>query len=139
MSKGSDGASGPTIGGLAKAAGVNVETIRYYHRIGLLRRSSPALGGARRYSNEDFRRLRFIRRAQGLGFSLEEVRLLLGLSDGTHCAETRTLADTKLRTVNAKIEQLTAIQRALDTLVKACSKGSHGAGCPIIDALANGE
>ena len=131
--------SGITIGQLAQSARVNVETIRYYQRIGLLPLPKRDFGSVRRYSGDDLKRLRFIRRAQALGFSLDEVALLLGLSDGKHCAETKALAERKLNTVEKKIADLTAIQKAIKGLVTQCSKGSRGCGCPIIDALVEDE
>jgi transcriptional regulator, MerR family len=79
-----------TIGALAKASNVNVETIRYYQRIGLLPTPARDYGRIRRYTGENLKRMRFIRRAQHLGFSLDEIRLLLGLADDRHCAETRS-------------------------------------------------
>ena len=127
--------TGITIGHLAQSAGVNVETIRYYQRIGLLSLPKRNYGSIRRYSADDLKRVRFIKRSQALGFSLDEVALLLGLSDGKHCAETKALAERKLTTVDEKIADLTAIQKAIKGLVTQCSKGSRGCGCPIIDAL----
>lgn len=131
--------SGVTVGQLARTAAVNVETIRYYQRIGLLPLPKRDYGSIRRYSANDLKRVRFIRRAQALGFSLDEVALLLGLSDGRHCGETKALAERKLTMVEEKITDLTAIQKALRGLVTKCSKGSRGCGCPIIDALAQDE
>ncbi len=128
-----------TIGSLAKSAGVNVETVRYYQRIGLLEQPHAAPGSVRRYSLATLKKLRFIKQAQALGFSLDEVRLLLALSDGTHCVETRLLAEKKLEAVNEKIRRLTGMQQALERLVSACEDGSEGCGCPIIDALGNGD
>jgi len=127
--------TGITIGQLAETAGVNVETIRYYQRIGLLPLPKRDYGSIRRYFANDLKRVRFIKRAQALGFSLNEVALLLGLSDGRHCAETRSLAEKKLAMVEEKIADLTAIQKALNGLVTQCEIGSRGCGCPIIDAL----
>lgn len=128
--------NGITIGRLAQAAEVNVETIRYYQRIGLLPLPSRDYGNIRRYVADDLKRVRFIKRAQALGFSLDEVALLLGLSDGKHCAETKALAEKKLTVVEEKMNDLAAIQKALQGLVTKCLKGSRGCGCPIIDALA---
>ncbi len=128
--------NGITIGRLAQAAEVNVETIRYYQRIGRLPLPSRDYGSIRRYVADDLKRVRFIKRAQALGFSLDEVALLLGLSDGKHCAETKALAAKKLPVVEEKMNDLAAIQKALQGLVTKCSKGSRGCGCPIIDALA---
>ncbi len=127
--------AGRTIGALAKAAGVNVETVRYYQRIGLVPEPPRAHGTIRRYSPETLRRLRFIRRAQGLGFTLDEVGALLVLSDGEHCAETRVLGEKKLAIVQRKLDELAAIRQALDNLVSQCAQGSRGKGCPLIDAL----
>ena len=131
--------SGITVGQLAETAAVNVETIRYYQRIGLLPLPKRDYGSIRRYSGDDLKRVRFIKRAQALGFSLDEVALLLGLSDGKHCAETKVLAEKKLTMVEEKIADLAAIQKALKGLVTKCSKGSRGCGCPIIDALIEDE
>ena len=128
-----------TIGQLAQTAGVNVETIRYYQRIGLLPLPKRDYGSIRRYSADDLKRVRFIRGAQALGFSLDEIALLLGLSDGKHCSETQALAERKLKMVNKKIADLAAIQKSLKGLVTKCSKGSRGCGCPIIDALVADE
>jgi MerR family mercuric resistance operon transcriptional regulator len=127
---------GMTIGRLAEAAGVHVETVRYYQRIGLFPEPARAYGSARRYGPADAAHLRFIKRAQGLGFALDEVRLLLQLAVGEHCAETRTLAERNLALVEEKLRDLTAIRRALRGLVRACGAGVPGCGCPIIDRLA---
>ena len=128
--------TGITVGQLAEAAGVNVETIRYYQRIGLLPLPKRDHGNIRRYSAGDLTRIQFVKRAQALGFSLDEVALLLGLSDGKHCAETKLLAAKKLALVEAKIRDLAAMRVSLRSLIAKCSKGSRGCGCPIIDALA---
>ena len=127
--------SGIKVGQLARAAAVNVETVRYYQRIGLLPLPSRDYGSIRRYSVDDLKRVRFIKRAQKLGFSLDDVAVLLGLSDGKHCAETKALAETRLAVVDEKIADLAAIREALKGLVAKCSKGSRGCGCPVIDAL----
>ena len=127
---------GIRISELAKAAGIHVETVRYYQGIGLLPRPDRAHGRIRRYGADDLKRVRFIKRAQALGFSLEEIALLLGLSDGDHCAETQALAEKKLTMVEDKINDLVAIEKALKGLITECSKGSRKSGCPIIEALA---
>ena len=124
------------IGQLADAAGVHVETIRYYQRMGLVPRPARARGAVRRYEADAAERLRFIKRAQALGFSLEEVKLLLALAVGEHCAETRALAQQKLALVQSKISDLRRMQSALHKLVRACGSGGTGRGCPIIDNLA---
>lgn len=125
-----------TIGRLARSAGVNIQTIRFYQRRGLIAEPPRPLGGVRRYAPDAVGRVKFIKRAQRLGFTLDEVALLLGLSDGKHCAETKALAERKLAVVEEKLNDLAAIQKALHGLVTKCSKGSRGSGCPIIDALA---
>lgn len=123
------------IGALAEQTGVHVETIRYYQNLGLMPKPARAHGSVRRYGPEAADRLRFIKRAQGLGFSLDEVRLLLDLSVGEHCAETRTFAEQKRALVEKKLADLRSIQAALDKLIRACGTGRKGRGCPIIDSL----
>lgn len=125
-----------TIGRLAQATGVHFETIRYYQRLGLMPTPAKPHGSVRRYGEDAIGRLHFIKRAQALGFSLDEVKLLLDLSVGEHCAETRTLAEQKMRIVKKKVSELRTIQAALDKLIHACGTGKKGRGCPIIDALA---
>jgi MerR family transcriptional regulator, mercuric resistance operon regulatory protein len=128
-------ASDIKIGRLAEMAGVHLETIRYYQRIGLMPTPGREYGSVRRYGREAAGRLRFIKRAQGLGFSLDEVRTLLELSAGEHCAETRTFAEQKRRLVENKISDLRRIRAALDELIRACRLGRAGRGCPIIESL----
>lgn len=123
------------IGRLAERAGVHLETIRYYQRLGLMPTPARDYGSVRRYGEEALDRLRFIKRAQSLGFSLDEVKLLLELSVGEHCAQTRTLAEQKRRLVERKIADLRGMEAALDKLVRACGKGGKGHGCPIIESL----
>jgi MerR family mercuric resistance operon transcriptional regulator len=123
------------IGQLSEASGVHVETIRYYQRLGLMPRPARVHGAVRRYGEEAARRLRFIKRAQALGFSLDEVRLLLELSTGEHCRETRILAERKRELVDKKIADLRVIQSALKALITECGSGSRGHGCPIIENL----
>lgn len=124
-----------TIGALAKAAAVNVETIRYYQRIGLLPTPERDYGSIRRYNRQNLLRVCFIKRAQRLGFSLDEVALLLGLADGEHCAETKFIAQRKLDLVEEKLSDLAAIQAALMRLIQSCQSEPGGHGCPIIDSL----
>lgn len=126
---------GITIGRLADTTGVHLETIRYYQRLGLMPTPERAYGSVRRYGDSAVSRLRFIKRAQVLGFSLEEVRLLLELSVGQHCAETRVFAEQKKQLVEQKISDLQAIRSALDKLIRACGTGKRGRGCPIIESL----
>lgn len=124
-----------TIGRLAKAASVNVEAIRYYQRIGLVPTPQRSYGSFRRYSEASLQRLRFIKRAQQLGFTLDEVAVLLDLSDGAHCEETRALAERKLAVAERKLADLTAIRDVLGELITACRRGSPATGCPIIESL----
>lgn len=123
------------IGQLAGRASVHVETIRYYQRMGLLSKPGGVRGSVRRYGEEEFHRLRFIKRAQALGFSLDEVKLLLGLSIGEHCAETRAIAKEKAKLVEQKIADLEAIRGALNKLIRACDAGGRRSDCPIIEKL----
>lgn len=123
------------IGALAERTGVHVETIRYYQSLGLMPKPPRVHGSVRRYGPEAADRLRFIKRAQGLGFTLDEVKLLLELSVGEHCGETRALARQKKRLVGRKISDLRRIEAALGKLIRACGTGKPGSGCPIIDSL----
>lgn len=125
-----------TIGKLADAAGVNVETIRYYQRRGLLDEPPKPLGGHRRYTTAQIKRLRFIKRAQALGFTLAEVSGLLQLDEGCACVETQALARNKLALIEQKIADLAAMRDVLGELVQQCNAGDGGAACPIIDVLA---
>lgn len=125
-----------TIGKLAAAAGVNVETIRYYQRIGLLDEPAKPLSGHRRYSDEMLKRLRFIKRAQALGFTLSEVAGLLTLDRSCACAETRALAARKLALIELKMADLASMRDVLGRLAQQCDAEDGGAICPIIEALA---
>ena len=127
--------SGMTIGRLAERSGVHVETIRYYQRLGLMPIPQRRYTSVRRYAEDAVTRLQFIKRAQALGFSLDEVKLLLALSIGAHCAETRTLAEQKRQVVEKKIVDLLTIHGSLDKLIRACNSGEMGAGCPVIENL----
>ena len=127
--------SGMTIGRLAARSGVHVETIRYYQRLGLMPTPQRHYTSVRRYAEDAIGRVQFIKRAQALGFSLDEVKLLLALSIGAHCAETRVLAEQKRRVIERKIADLRAIRRSLDKLIQACERGGRGSGCPVIESL----
>lgn len=124
-----------TIGQVAKAAGVNVETVRYYQRRGLLREPEKPLNGQRRYMDADVSRLQFIRRAQVLGFTLEEIENLLCLEGADCCSDTHELAVRKLILIDAKIADLTKMRKALAGLVHECEQGNLQGGCPIIHSL----
>lgn len=125
-----------TIGKLADAAGVSIETIRYYQRRGLLNEPPKPLGGHRRYAPSQAKRLRFIKRAQALGFTLEEIGALLTLDAACACGETRALAVRKLGLIKQKMADLAVMRQALGDLVQQCDDGNGEASCPIIDVLA---
>lgn len=126
---------GLTIGAFAKEALVNVETIRFYQRKGLLPEPRRPRGGVRRYGEADVARLRFVKSAQGLGFSLEEIAGLLRLEDGAHCDEARILAEKKLTDVRAKLSHLRRIESALAKLVHDCCIRRGTVSCPLIATL----
>lgn len=124
-----------TIGSLAKTAGINVEAIRFYQRKGLMPLPERAYGSIRRYTDADLERVRFIKAAQRLGFSLAEVGELLRLEDGTHCEETRHIAEHKLLDVREKLADLHRIETALDQLVAQCDSVRKTVQCPLISSL----
>lgn len=124
-----------TIGGLAKATGVGVETIRFYQRRGLLPEPDRPLGGIRRYDVEDVQRIAFIKSAQQLGFSLDEVADLLKLADSQHCDEARALAEHKLEDVQHRIAELRRMEMALQELIGRCQTNRNEVSCPLIAAL----
>jgi len=124
-----------TIGRLAKAAGVNVETIRYYQRIGLIAEPPKPVSGYRAYSTDTIARLHFIRHAQGLGFTLADIKELLSLNDGD-CRQARRLAEQKQTDVQRRLQDLQKVQQALAEMIDACRESeSRGARCALIDAL----
>ena len=123
-----------TIGGLAKAAGVGVETVRYYQRRGLLPEPSRPPGEIRRYSEEDVKRLRFIRSAQAAGFTLREIGELLDLSLSDDRARARELAQARVAALDAKIADLREAREALAGLATACAR-KRGGSCPILSAF----
>ena len=127
--------AGVTIGALADAAGVNVETIRFYQRKGLMPEPEKPYGSIRRYGDADLARVRFIKSAQRLGFSLEEVGDLLKLDDGTRCGEARQLAEHKLADVRRKLSDLQRIESVLSDLVARCSAVRGRVSCPLIASL----
>ena len=124
-----------TIGRVAAAAGVNVETIRYYQRRRLLEEPAKPLGGYRHYPTGMVNRIRFIKRAQSLGFTLEDVAGLLQLNDSDACTKTRHLAARKLTLIEQKIAQLTTVRDALAELVGQCDRKLKRGACPIIEIL----
>jgi MerR family mercuric resistance operon transcriptional regulator len=122
-----------TIGALAAAGGVGVETVRYYQRRGLMR-TPPRNGGVRRYGAEDVRRLRFIRQAQAGGFSLDEIAELIALDASRDRPRARELARDRIAALDAKIAELAAARSALEKLAHDCAASGEGP-CPIIAAF----
>jgi MerR family copper efflux transcriptional regulator len=130
-----------TIGELAERAHVNRETVRYYERRRLLPRPSRSISGYRGFTDDSVRRLRFIRHAQELGFSLNEIRELLALrvKSAETCDRVRERAETKMVDIEKKIKALQHMKEALSELVAACSRRGRTKDCPILDSLeANG-
>ena len=123
-----------TIGHIAQAAGVNVETVRYYQHRGLVSLPPKRARGFRYYTPETASRVRFIKRAQALGMSLKEVQRLLRLDAKGACKENRALAVAKLALVESKLVDLARLRDVLQGLVAACDQ-PHGASCPIIEQL----
>lgn len=128
------------IGALARETGTNIETVRYYERIGLLSRAPRTEGGFRLYGPSDIRRLRFVRRARDLGFSIDAVRELIGFSDDPFrpCDEVDAIARTHLDDVTEKISHLNALRAELARLIRSC-QGGHISDCRIVDALSGGR
>jgi MerR family mercuric resistance operon transcriptional regulator len=126
--------SSDTIGGLAKAAGVGVETVRYYQRRGLLTEPARPPGEIRRYGDEDVKRLRFIRSAQAAGFTLNEIKELIDLDTSDDRARARELAQSRVAAIDSKIEELREARDALAGLATACAK-KRGGSCPILTAF----
>lgn len=126
-----------TIGGLARRSGVNVETIRYYQRRALLREPPKPSGGFRRYPDESVKRVLFIKRAQTLGFTLEEIQGLLALDEQKGCIETREIAVHKLELIAENIVDLSKMKESLARLMSSCDAAGAGAPCPIIHLLAD--
>ena len=125
-----------TIGTLSKLTGCNIETIRYYERIGLLPAPPRTEGGHRSYGEVHTKRLTFIRRSRELGFTIQEVRELLGLVDGEHCTcdEVQAMTLGHLADVKQKMADLRRLERVLKNMAAQCS-GGKVPECPIIDAL----
>lgn len=130
-----------TIGQLARAADVGVETIRFYERQRLIEQPPRRRSGYRQYPPQTVVRVRFIRRAKELGFTLNEIRELLSLRvdpDRT-CADVRSMARTKIATIEAKMAELAKMRRALDRLARVCRGSGPTSECPILDLLENEE
>jgi MerR family transcriptional regulator, copper efflux regulator len=123
------------IGSIAKQAGVSIDTVRYYERNGLLAPQARLASGYRRYGELELSRLRFIRRAQDLGFSLKDVRELLGLSKQRDVARVKRAAERKLADVEKKIASLVRVRDGLLQLIDACPGHGRAEHCPILKAL----
>ena len=126
-----------TIGHLARNAGINLETVRYYERVGLLPKAPRSASGYRLFPADATRRLRFIRRAQELGFSLKEIRELLALrvSPRTTNAEIRKRTEAKIADIDGKIRSLESISKTLRKLTKSCAGCGPASECPILESL----
>lgn len=122
-----------TIGYLAKAAGVNIETIRYYQRIKLIKKPKKPLTGYRYYDSTIIARINFIKRAQKLGFSLKEISDLLALGEG-NCDDVRIQAQKKRNVIDQQITDLKNLRNTLDNLIHSCDATSDTL-CPIVDTL----
>jgi len=123
------------IGQLAKRGGVGIDTVRYYERNGLLAPRTRLASGYRRYGDLELTRLRFIRRAQALGFTLREIKELLALSAQRDVARVKRSAQTKLVDVEARIDALERMHDGLSKLITACPGHGRAADCPILKAL----
>lgn len=134
-------AVGLTIGQLAQSVGVNIQTVRYYERRRLLIPSDRKPSGYRLYGDEALKRLRFIKNAQALGFTLHEIADLLNLrvTSTARCGDVQKKALAKLQQVEAKMRDLRALTRALRSLVSACRAGQPTERCPILQTLEKKE
>src|SRR5437867_9954456 len=134
-------ATGLTIGRLAKEVGVNIETVRYYERLQLLTPTARKPSGYRLYSDDVVRRLRFIKNAQALGFTLEEIAGLLNLrvDSAARCGDVQRRAQAKLAKVEAKLCDLEAMARVLKNLIRSCKAGQPTERCPILKSLESNE
>ncbi|HPE70696.1 MAG TPA: MerR family transcriptional regulator [Candidatus Competibacter sp.] len=124
-----------TVGELAKAADVHVETVRYYQRRGLLATPERQYGTIRRYTEADLNRLRFIRRAQRLGFTLDEITQLLALDTVRDRDQARALAEIKVADLDARITDLQAMRRVLIERIADCAHGQPAEPCPVLEAF----
>jgi len=128
-----------TIGVVSKRTKVSIETIRYYERIGILPKPPRSAAGHRVYLNEHGQRLIFVRRARELGFSLGQVRALLGLTGGRHvtCAKVKAITERHIAEIRKKLKDLKRLERELSYMLAHC-RGDEMLGCPMLDALAMG-
>ena len=130
-----------TIGKVARSAGLAIDTVRYYEREGLLEKPARTASGYRHYTTDAIARLRFIRQAKELGFTLSEIRELLTLrvAPGKSCADVKARAETKIADVEQRIAQLNRMKRALAKLATACSGRGPTSACPILEAMETRE
>jgi len=128
---------GLTIGSLAEAAGVKVATVRYYERRGIIAEPPRTASGYRQYDDAAVDRIRFVRRAQGLGFALEEIEDLLSLrvDNPESCGRVATATRSKLEAVESKISELERLRATLHRLVRSCEKRTTTVPCPVLDML----
>ena len=128
-----------TIGQLAEIAGVNVETIRYYQRRGMMDVPNRPPGGQRKYTEESLRRIAFIRRAQDLGFTLEEITALIAMAGNADCREGHDAAKRKHEELGARLAELERMRGALARLIAQCEGQRFRAPCPVIRYLEDDE
>lgn len=128
-----------SIGQLAERAGVAIDTVRYYERNGLLQPAGRLASGYRRYGEAELKRLRFIRRAKALGFTLEDIRSLLALSAERNVAKVKRAAQSKLADIDARIAELERVRGGLRKLIAACPGHGRAEACPILNALNDEE
>lgn len=124
-----------TIGAFAKMCGVHVETVRFYQRRGLLRAPERVAGRIRRYDSANVARVRFVKSAQNLGFSLDEIAQLLRLDDGTRCGEASEIAARRLADAQARLRDLQRIEGVLRELLRRCDVAKGRVRCPLIASL----
>lgn len=127
------------IGELARLGGVAIDTVRYYERTGLLSPAGRQTSGYRRYGEQELQRLRFIRRAKALGFSLEDIGVLLSLHAERNVARVKRAAQAKLADVEQRIAELDRIRSGLSKLIQACPGHGRTDACPILNALVQEE
>jgi len=124
-----------SIGQLAKLAGINVETIRFYQKRGLIQLPPKPEIGYRIYSQEAVSRLIFIQQAKQVGFTLTEIQELLGLDDSCNCKEAKLMAQQKLTLTNEKLNELLRIKETLETYIDNCEQNNPSDKCPILQSL----
>jgi MerR family mercuric resistance operon transcriptional regulator len=129
---------GYAIGEVSRQTGVNIETVRYYERIGIMPKPDRTAGGNRQYSHDQLKRLFFVRRCRGLGFSLDEIRALLEMVDRQDftCSEVHNMTIAHLESIRRKLLDLKRLETTLQQMASKCSKGDIP-DCPVIDNLFN--